>query len=146
MRNLIELKHEWVEDLPLLLGLLEQLQLTRILDQHLGRLYLHKGLFPKNLGIVCMAFLFSEADHRTVAVLSWALHKQHTLEAILRQSVLPADFTDDRLGLFLRWLPRTDLPALEADLWAGCCLVFDLTVERIPSGKHHRYLHERGNK
>src|ERR1700678_4522517 len=120
MRNLIgsiELKHERVDDLPLLLGLLEQLQLTRILDQHLGRHHLHKGLSYGHLGIVWLAFLLSEADHRKVAVQPWTLHKQHTLEVLLRQSVLPTDFTDDRLGLLLRRLARADWAAVETDLW-----------------------------
>jgi transposase len=134
MRNLIgsiELKHERVDDLPLLLGLLEQLQLPRILDQHLGRHHLHKGLSYGHLGIVWLAFLLSEADHRKIAVQPWTLYKQHTLEALLRQAVLPADFTDDRLGLLLRRLARADWSALEADLWQACCLVFDFTFDRV---------------
>jgi transposase len=134
MRNLIgsiELKHERVDDLPLLLGMLEQLQLSRILDQHLGRHHLHKGLSYGQLGIVWLAFLLSEADHRKVAVQPWTVHKQHTLQALLRQSVLPTDFTDDRLGLLLRRLARADWPAVEADLWRACCLVFAFPFDRV---------------
>src|ERR1700692_1161219 len=127
----IELKHERVDDLRLWWGFLEQLQLPRILDQHRCRHHLHKGLSYGHLGIVWLAFLLSEADHRKIAVQPWTLHKQHTLEALLRQAVLPTDFTDDRLGLLLPRLARADWSALEADLWQACCLVFDFTFDRV---------------
>jgi transposase len=131
LRDILELKHERVDDLPLLLGLLEQLQMGRLLDQHLGRHHLHKGLSNGHLGMLWLAFLLSEADHRKVAVQPWALKRQHTLTVCLQQDLLPTDCTDDRLGLLLRRLARADWPALEADLWQASCLVFDFTVERV---------------
>jgi transposase len=127
----IELKHERVDDLPLVCGLLEQLQLAKLLDAHLGHHHLHKGLSNGQLCCVWLAFVLSEGDHRKVALQPWALNRQHMLVALLRQPLRPTDFTDDRLAILLRRLARSPWHSLEAALWQASCLVFELVVDSV---------------
>ena len=131
LREQIELKHERVDDLPLLLGLLEQLQLGKLLDAYLGRHHLHKGLSNGELGCVWLAFLLSEGDHRKVAVQPWALKRQHMLQTLLRHPLRDTDFTDDRLAILLRRLARTDWDRCEAALWQASFSVYQLPVTSV---------------
>src|SRR4051794_22252209 len=128
----LELTHERVDDVPLLLGFLIKLNLPEILDRHYPAHPLHQGLSNGWLITVWIAYIFSHADHRKPPVQAWTQKLQHTLEATIGQDIRPAEFSDDRLTLVLK---RLDLdPAwesLEGDLWHTHCDVYALPVERV---------------
>jgi transposase len=123
------LQHERVDDIPLLLGVLEQLRLPETLDRHLGSHHLHQGLSNGTLAATWIAFILSEANHCKVSVQDWALRHQQTLVALLRQDIRPAEFSDDRLGIVARRLHEADWSALENDLWQATCEVYELPCE-----------------
>lgn len=127
----IEVKSERIDDVPLLWGLMEQLQLDKVLDAHLRRHHLHKGLSSGQLACVWLAFLLSEGDHRKVALQPWAHNRQHTLQVLLGQPLREVECSDDRLGLLLRRLARADWPALETALWQAACLVYEVVVASV---------------
>src|SRR5512142_1771355 len=60
----LELTHERVNDVPLLLGFLIKLQLPEILDRHFPAHPLHQGLSNGWLITVWIAYILSRADHR----------------------------------------------------------------------------------
>src|SRR5512135_3006916 len=60
----LELTHERVDDVPLLLAFLIKLQLPVILDRHLPPHPLHQGLSNGWLITVWIAYVLSRADHR----------------------------------------------------------------------------------
>jgi transposase len=128
----IELTHERVDDVPLLLGFLIKLQLPRILDRHFPPHPLHQGLSNGWLITAWLAYIPSRADHRKSPVQAWAEELQNTLETLIGQPIRPVEFSDDRLTLVLK---RLDAPAawesLEADLWHSHCDVYALPVERV---------------
>src|SRR5512135_812107 len=128
----LELTHERVDDVPLLLGFLIQLQLPEILDRHFPPHSLHQGLSHGWLITVWIAYILSRADHRKSPVQSWAKQLQHTLETLVGQPIRPVEFSDDRLTLVLK---RLGVPAawepLEADLWHTHCNIYALPVERV---------------
>jgi transposase len=128
----LELTHERVDDVPLLLGFLIKLQLPEILDRHLPPHPLHQGLSHGWLITVWIAYILSRADHRKSPVQSWAEELQHTLETLIGQPIRPVEFGDDRLTLVLKRLsdPAAWEP-LEADLWQAHCDVYALPVERV---------------
>src|SRR5689334_5815593 len=72
----LELTHERVDDVPLLLGFLTKLRLPEILDRHLPIHPLHRGLSNGWLITVWIAYILSRADHRKAPVQAWteALH------------------------------------------------------------------------
>jgi transposase len=128
----LELTHERVDDLPLLLGFLIQLKLPEILDRHLPAHPLHQGLSNGWLITVWIAYILSRADHRKSPVQAWAQGLQHTLETRIGQRIRPVEFNDDRLTLLLKRLADTAAwEALEADLWHTHCHVYALPVERV---------------
>jgi transposase len=128
----LELTHERVDDVPLLLGFLIKLQLPQILDRHFPPHPLHQGLSNGWLITVWIAYILSHADHRKSPVQAWAQELHHSLETLIGQTMRPVEFSDDRLTLVLKRLgdPAAWEP-LEAELWHTHCNVYALPVERI---------------
>src|SRR3954466_2354403 len=128
----LELTHERVDDVPLLLGFLIKLQLPEILDRHLPPHPLHRGLSNGWLITVWIAYILSQADHRKSHVQEWVESLQVSLEIVIGQPIRPVEFGDDRLTLVLKRL--SDLAVwheLEADLWRCHCEVYALPVGRV---------------
>ena len=100
----LELTHQRVDDVPLLLGFLSHLRLPEILDRHLPPHPLHQGLSYGWLITVGIAYILSHADHRKSPVQAWAQDLQHTLETLVGQPIRPVEFSDDRLTLVLKRL------------------------------------------
>ena len=132
MDTSLQLTHERVDDVPVLLGFLIKLGFPRALDRHLPAHPLHEGLSNGWLITVWITFILSQADHCKSHVRDWAADLHHTLESVTGQPFRPVDFTDDRLTLVLQRLSDSMVWArLEADLWQSTCNVYELPVERI---------------
>jgi Domain of unknown function (DUF4277) len=128
----LELTHERVDDVPLLLGFLIKLKLPEILDRHFPAHPLHQGLSNGWLITVWIVYILSRADHRKSPVQAWAEELQHTLETLIGQRIRPVEFSDDRLTLLLKRLDTQPAwESLEADLWHTHCDVYALPVERV---------------
>jgi transposase len=127
----LTLQHERVDDIPLLLGLMQQLHLPETLERSLGSHHLHQGISNGWLACVWMAFILSEANHRKVSVQDWAQTHQRTLAAIIGQPLRPAEFSDDRLSIVLRRLHDADWSALETDLWRSTCEVYEVPISCV---------------
>src|SRR5512142_3288063 len=128
----LELTHERVNDVPLLLGFLIKLQLPEILDRHFPAHPLHQGLSNGWLITVWIAYILSRADHRQSPVQSWAEELRHTLETLVGQPIRPVEFGDDRLTLVLKRLADSAAwESLEGDLWHTHCDVYALPVQRV---------------
>src|SRR3954467_9499661 len=93
----LELTHERVDDVPLLLGFLIKLKLPEVLDRHYPAHPLHQGLSNGWLITVWITYILSRADHRKSPVQAWAQNLQHTLETLIGQRIRPVEFSDDRL-------------------------------------------------
>ena len=127
----LTLTHERVDDIPLLLGFMQQLNFPVLLERHLGSHHLHRGLSNGWLATVWLAFLLSQSNHRKVSVQDWARNHSHSLEALLGEPIRPVEFGDDRLSIILRRLHDADWSALEADLWEATCEVYEISYQCI---------------
>jgi transposase len=129
----LELTHERVDDVPLLLAFLIRLRLPEVLDRQLPPHSLHQGLSNGWLITVWIAYILSRADHRKSPVQAWVDGLHHTLEALIGQAIRPVEFSDDRLTLVLSRLSDPDAwNELEAALWHAQCDVYALpSVERV---------------
>jgi transposase len=127
----LNLQHERVDDIPLLLGLMQKLHLPEVLERGLGSHHLHQGLSNGLVACGWLAFILSAANHCKVSVQGWAQSHQHTLEALLGQSLRSVEFSDDRLSIILRRLHDTDWSALEADLWQATCEVYEVPIDCV---------------
>src|SRR5258708_25934195 len=114
--NDLTLQHERVDDILLLLGLMQQMHLSEVLERGLGSHHLHQGISNGWLACGWLAFILSEANHCKVSVQGWAQNHQHTLETLLGQSLRPVEFSDDRLIIILRRFHDANWNAIESDL------------------------------
>jgi transposase len=127
----LTLQHERVDDIPVLLGLMDKLQLSGLLERGLGGHHLHQGIANGLLTCGWLAFILSQANHCKVSVQGWAQSHQHTLETLLGQSLRPVEFSDDRLGILLRRFHDTDWETLEADLWQATFEVYEVPIDCV---------------
>jgi transposase len=127
----LTLTHERVDDIPLLLGFMQEMNFPVLLEQHLGSHHLHRGLSNGWLATVWLAFLLSQSNHRKVSVQDWARKHSHTLETLLGEPLRSVEFGDDRLSIILRRLHDADWSALEADLWQATCEVYEISYQCI---------------
>jgi transposase len=133
MAATLELTHQRVDDVPLLLGFLIELRFPQIIDTHLPPHPLHQGLSNGWLITVWITYILSQADHRKSHVQEWVDRLQHTLETLIGQPIRPVEFGDDRLTLVLKRLSDPEVwHELEAALWRTQGEVYALPpVERI---------------
>lgn len=126
----LQLQHERVDDIPLLMGFMQKMRLPSILEQHLGSHHLHEGLPNGDLMTVWLAFILSQASHCKVHVQQWANQHIHTLQSLLGVPLRPVECSDDRLSIITRRLQEADWAQLEADLWTHSCEVYEIPVQQ----------------
>ena len=126
----LQLQHERIDDVPLLLGFLAKMQLPSILEKHLGSHHLHQGISNGQLACVWLAFILSQASHCKVHVQEWAAKRLHLFQTLLGQPFRPHECSDDRLSILLKRLQAADWHTLEADLWTASCEVYEVPVEQ----------------
>lgn len=132
MGEAVELTHERVDDIPLLFGVMGQLNLAALLDEHLGKHGLHQGVSPGWLACVWLAYILSEGDHRKAAVADWVARHRTTLERLLGQGLRETDFTDDRLAILLRrFSVASAWAAIEAALWQQTLCVYEVGLTGV---------------
>lgn len=142
MAKILTLRHERVDDVPLIIGLANQLGLAEVLDRHLGTHGLQEGLNNGQLAVGWLAYLLSQGDHRKSAVREWANAMPYTLERLIGQPVRDVEFSDDRLGGVLRRLSDDEAwEAIERDVWAATVTVYalELTGVRLDSTTSYGY-------
>lgn len=132
MAETLSLIHERVDDIPLLIGLMQQLKLVKVLDEHLGNHAHHQGASNGTIAMVWLAYILSEGDHRKSHVQEWAERHRHSLERLLGFCFRAVEFNDDRLGLLLHRFSKPGVwEAIEEELWEQAVLVYEVEVKRI---------------
>src|SRR5947199_9574594 len=111
------LQYERIDDIPLLFGMMRRINIADILDKHMPRHHLQKGLSNGNLAVGWLAYILSQADHRKSVVQEWANGLPHTLESLYGSPLRPHEFSDDRLGILLSNLAAADWDAVESSLF-----------------------------
>jgi transposase len=124
-------QQERIDDMPLLIGLMGRMKLAEVLDKHLGRHHLHRGLSNGQLAVGWIAYILAQSDHRKYAVQDWAEGLRHTLGSLLGCPLRPHEFSDDRLGILLERLAKVDWAAVEADLFHSCFAIYELPSDCV---------------
>lgn len=133
MNTELTITTERIDDFPLLLAVMQRLGLPGILDRHLKLHGLHKGLSWGWIGVIWLAHILSQGDHRKLPVQAWVRQAQATIVRITGLSGLTElDFTDDRLTKLLMRLSRPVLwQAIEQELGANLIRVYELPTQRV---------------
>src|SRR6516162_4598625 len=144
MAQTLLLGHERVDDIPLIIGLANKLHLAEVLEHHLGTHRLQQGLNNGQLAVGWLAYILSQADHRTSAVRDWANGIPRTLAHLLGHPIREVEFSDDRLGGVLARLSDDETwDAIERDLWTATVTVYELELAgmRLESTTSYGYHH-----
>jgi transposase len=132
MAEIHAIRHERIDDVPLIIGVAQRLGLDEILNRHLGTHGLHQGLHNGQLAVGWLAYILSQGDHRKSVVQEWASDNAHTLEQLLEQPIRDVEFNDDRLGGVLHRLSDDDAwAAIERDLWVTTVTVYEFVVTGV---------------
>jgi transposase len=128
----VKVIYERVDDIPLLLAMMKQLQLPEMFDVQLGQHGNHTGLSNGWLLTVWLAFILSEGDHCKSHVQDWVWKRRHLLSDLIGNAISWDDFNDDRLGIALRYLSQQTLwEGVERALWAQTVVVHDVEFEGV---------------
>ena len=123
---------ERIDDFPLLLEVMQRLGLPGIIDNHLRRHGLHRGLSWGWIATIWLAHILCQSNPRKQPVQSWVRQAHETIERITRMKVNELDFTDDRLTLLLRRLSKPEIwQAIETELGRSILRVYELKPERV---------------
>ncbi len=132
MKEIPNIITERVDDVPLLLQQMQQLELPTLIDTHCPA---HGNWYGLSLGWVSAIWLssiLSRGDHRLVHVEPWVANRLLTLQTVTGQAVERLEFTDDRLDIVLRKLSDDARWAqFENSLNQHTVRVYDLSTERI---------------
>jgi transposase len=119
---------EQLDDIPVLLGTLQRLQVAELLDRHFPTGHRWKGDLSLGEVVCCwLAFLTTEGDHRLYHLQPWAEQHLHTLQGCLGKAVRALDFHDDRLADILDHLTQPEhWQSFETELGRHAVRVYDL--------------------
>lgn len=123
---------ERVDDLPLLIAQLREMDVPNLLNQAFKVHGNWHGLSFGHLVTVWLVFVVSESNHRLSHLRSWAEARLHTLQTSLGVPLEATDFTDDRVAQALRYLSQEAAWQRFEDLLNQRLLrVYDLQGETI---------------
>jgi transposase len=123
---------ERVDDIPLIYGMLEKMQLQAILDRVIKMHGNWGGLTPGWVITLWLVHILSEQNHCMEPVEVWAQKHKVILRSLSGQKIRRVDFSDDRLGICLRELSKTEVwSQVERELGAAIIRVYKLKKETI---------------
>src|SRR5713101_6040995 len=119
MTEQLILRHERVDDIPLLLAQLDRMEVAKLVDECFPTHGTWEGLSLGQVVSVWLTFILSEANHRLSKIEPWAERRRQTLSPCLGTEVRALDFSDDWLAAALDYLGdeaawRSGLPATPA--------------------------------
>ncbi|HEY6411202.1 MAG TPA: DUF4277 domain-containing protein, partial [Ktedonobacteraceae bacterium] len=99
--NTVKVTSEQVNDVPLLVGILEDMGIRRHVDAHVGQHASWEGISAGTIIEIWLCYMLTEQDHRLVAVRAWANERREIFNALLGIELRETDLSDDRLAVVL---------------------------------------------
>src|SRR4029453_3774022 len=132
MSEHLTLKHERVDDIPLLLAQIERMQVPKLLDECFPTHGNWEGLSLGQVVSVWLTFMLSEANHRMSHVEPGGGRRVRALSTCLGTAVRALDFSDDRLAAALDYLSEDAAwQEFERGLNEHTIRVYDLRPQRV---------------
>src|SRR5690242_5499386 len=123
---------ERVDDIPLLLAMMKQMDLPDLLDSSFPTHGNWGGLSPAWVTCIWLTHVLSQADHRLSYVQPWVESHLSCLQHASGQSLRPLDFSDDRLASLLRYFSDDYYwQGFETRLNRNLLRVYELRPERV---------------
>jgi transposase len=123
----IEVQNERVDDIPLLIGQQQKMEMAEVIDTIISPHWRRRGLSVGQTIMTWLTFILSESDHRLSYVELWVATHLETLRRLLNLDLTVQDFSDDRLGDILRYLSDdASWAAIEQELGQRTIRVYQL--------------------
>jgi len=123
----LQIQIERVDDIPIIYGLLQKMDIQANIDSVLEPHGQWQGLTTGWVITIWLMHILSEHSHCMVHVQDWVKERLETLQRLTGQPVQELDFTDDRLALCLRDLQkRENWAQIEAGIGRTTIRVFQL--------------------
>lgn len=100
----VEITSEQINDIPLLLGIMEDMGIRQHIDSQIEPHGNWEGISIGTIVEIWLSYMLTERDHRLVAVREWAAARRQTFNALLGIDLRGTDLTDDRLAQVLSHL------------------------------------------
>ena len=128
----VQIITERIDDVPLLLGVMQRMELVQILDHHIPPHWKQRELSWGWTAVIWLAYILTEGDHRKSSVEEYIRGMQTTLKEVTGQEVSEADFTTDRLANLLKYLSQaSSWNSLEQELNERSIEVYALPTEVV---------------
>jgi transposase len=130
--NLVEISSERVDDIPVIVEWLKQMEIGKWIDQKLSQLHgNHQGLSYGQLSVLLLIYIITQADHRLCAVEAWVNRHRQTLELSTGWAIGEKDVTDDRLARVVEELGKQEEACQQIELKVGQQLIrtYELPTE-----------------
>jgi transposase len=101
---------ERMDDLPVLVERMKQMQVEAIIDQIVPAHHLWAGISKGKLAVGWLAHILTSGDHRKVHVKEAMTKCHHTMSQLLEATLSANEFGDDRLGRLLNSLGQPEVP------------------------------------
>jgi transposase len=132
MNETIEIATEQINDLPLLLGIVEEMGVRRLIDAQIRPHGRWQGISVGTVVSIWLCHLLMERDQRLVAVRDWAAARRQTLDDLLGVRLRDTDLTDDRPANVLTMLSApADQEAVDQALPADWLRVYALPQRTV---------------
>ena len=96
--------NEQINDLPFLVGILQQMGIQQKIDNTIKTHGNWSGISLGTLVMIWLCYLLSERNHQLLPVQNWVRERKHTFEYLLNQPLSDNDCNDDRLSAALDYL------------------------------------------
>jgi transposase len=131
--NSIETQIENVDQLPVIYGLLQKMNVQATIDKVIQPHGNWQGLSVGWVVTIWLMHILTQHTHQMDCVEAWVGKHRLVLRKLTRQKVTALDFTDDRLALCLRYLsPAERWTQLENRLTRGVLQVYSLK-QKLPT-------------
>ena len=113
----LAVRTERVADVALLIGVMEQIGLRQIIDNHIPEHGNQRELSWGWTSVIWLSYILSEGDHRKVSVEEYIKSTKESLSELTGRKIEELDFSDDRLSNLLRYLNKKETwELIESDL------------------------------
>jgi transposase len=126
----LDIQHQRIDDIPLLIGLLVDMGVPQQIDRQIQVHGLWQGISVGMMVVIWLCYLLTEHDHRLVAVREWAKERREMFNRLLGVELRETDLTDDRLAKALSLLGNAaHQTALDQELMQTWITLYELPTE-----------------
>jgi len=124
------LRSEQVNDVPLLLGIMEDMGIRRLVDKDVTVHGNWQGISPGTMVEIWLSYVLTEQDHRLVEVRAWVNDRREMFNRALGIELRDTDLSDDRLAIVVSVLGEDCIQRqLDAALLGEWLTVYSLPTE-----------------